>query len=195
MNYKPGDQECQVSLISSSSRKRSNARELAETLLQDIEFLELNLQNLHIRDFEDHRDDRKWPGLHDDDFNYALEIIEQSKIIVFAVPIYWYGIPAKLSNFIELWSEVLATDHGFKKKMEHKKIILVLVGGDSPKVKGLCIVRQFRYIADFSNLDFLYYLIGTGNHEMDILQDKVAINKATEINQRLKRLLNWREIE
>lgn len=177
-----------ITLISASSRENSNSRYLSRLLLRDLKYDEIDLRKQQICEIVDHRDDQKWQKTSDD-FYGIMKGVEQSELVVLATPIYWYGMSSRLTIFLERWSELLATQKNFRQIMAHKKIILVLVGGDLPRIKGLNIVNQFRYIANFLNLDFWYALIGQGNHEMGILKDHQALEKAQVMNQALKETL------
>jgi multimeric flavodoxin WrbA len=106
-------------------------------------------------------------------------------IILFATPIYWYGMSGIMKNFIDRWS-MYYEDLTFKERMSKKEAIVVITGGDNPHVKGLSLIQQFYWIFDFMGMHFIDYVIGQGNQPNDVLKDFNALAKAEQINHPLK---------
>ena len=65
--------------------------------------------------------------------------------IIFATPLYWYGMSGHMKNFVDRWSQSLRdTSLHFKEKMKGKKMYVVIVGGDNPKLKALPLIASFN---------------------------------------------------
>ncbi|WP_429971524.1 flavodoxin family protein [Fructilactobacillus sp. Tb1] len=173
-----------VILIESSSRNKSNSNYLANLVLKNIKHELINLNEIKIDKIRDHRFDGNWDDSKDDFYKY-IKKLEKSEYVIIASPVYWYSFSTNLKIFIDRWSESLKKDNQFKNSMKDKKIILVLVGGDNPRIKALPIINQMQYICDFLNMNFFDYVIGFGNHFGDIKKDKEAIEKGNCINYRL----------
>jgi multimeric flavodoxin WrbA len=90
-----------------------------------------------------------------------------------------------MKNFIDRWSMYYA-DFSFKERMSEKEAIVVITGGDEPKVKGLTLIQQFYWIFEFMGMRFIDYVIGQGNNPNDVLKDYSALAKAEQINNYLK---------
>lgn len=175
-------------LINAANHEGSNSTALAKIVLQDLTYKKMMLNNLKIDDIEDHRFDDGWSIRKNDDFYEAMDSFFESDLILMSSPIYWYSISARLSRFIERWSESLKQEKNFRNMMATKKLMLVLVGGDNPRTKAIPIIQQFEYITDFSNIDLYDVIIGCANRPGTIMNDSVAINKAKALNNQLKRI-------
>ncbi|MCU6429720.1 flavodoxin family protein [Lacticaseibacillus paracasei] len=178
-----------IILINASNQKRSNAVILAKIVLQDFVYEEVELSHLKIKDVEDHRFDDGWTIRENDDFYELMNLVFESDLVVMSSPIYWYSVSARLSRFIERWSESLNQKKNFRSVMGTKKLILVLAGGDHPQIKAKPIIKQFEYIADFSNIEFYDAVIGCANRPGTVLDDVVSINQANALNQHLKHII------
>ncbi|PTH38187.1 NAD(P)H-dependent oxidoreductase, partial [Staphylococcus arlettae] len=64
--------------------------------------------------------------------------------------------------FIDHWSETLQDPRyqDFKERMQKITFRLVLVGGDSPRIKALPCVQQIEYSLQFLGAHLADYLIG-----------------------------------
>ena len=69
------------------------------------------------------------------------------------------------------------------------RTIVVVVGSDEPRIKGLPLIQQFQNIFDFLNMTFLSYIIGEANQPEDILKDSNALSQAAWLNEKLKSVL------
>lgn len=179
-----------IILITASHQKQANATILARRVLQGLVFEEIDLSNLEIHDVEDHRFDHGWSQHQNDDFYGLMDTMLKSDVVVLASPIYWYSVSARLARFIERWSESRHQNPNFGSHMKSKKMILVLTGGDQPRVKAEPILKQFDYIADFSQIDFYATVIGCANRPNPVLHDGVALKQAQAVNQKLKTMIS-----
>lgn len=174
--------------IDGSSREDGNASTLAKYLLQDLPFEEIALRDYQIQLITDERHSEQGFVPLGDDYDRLLPTFLEADYVVFSSPIYWYGLSAQLKAFIDRWSESMRIVSDFQAKIKHKKVFLIIVGGDDPYRKGLPTVQQFEYIAEFLELDLQGHLIGIGNKPDDILQDHIALDQAKQINQQLQHI-------
>ncbi|GIN96181.1 hypothetical protein J6TS1_20510 [Siminovitchia terrae] len=63
---------------------------------------------------------------------------------------------------------------------------MLAIGGDQPRIKGLALIDQFRWIFEFVGMSFGGYIIGQGNKPNEVLQDEVALLSAKKLNEELK---------
>ncbi|MGA3278128.1 flavodoxin family protein [Lactiplantibacillus pentosus] len=174
-------------LISASTHVPSNSTLLAKLVLKGLVHQEVNLNDVKIFDVQDFRFAPNWPRQNDDYYG-IIEQLKEAKIIVFATPIYWYGIPAILKSFIDRWSESLKVDTNFREAMQGKKIVLIIVGGDDPVVKGQVIIDQFKYICEFLGMKLIVSVVGEANRPDTISNDPNALYEAKRANIILKNL-------
>ena len=172
-------------LISASTHVQSNSTILAKTVLSGLNYQEIKLNNVKIFDVNDFRFSPSWPR-QNDDYYQIIERLKGTDIIVFSTPIYWYGIAAILKRLVERWSESLKTDVDFRQTMQGKQIILIIVGGDEPVVKGQIIIDQFNYICEFLGMKLVASVIGEANRPGTIHKDLNALAEARNINRILK---------
>lgn len=108
-------------------------------MLKNLKFDEINLLNYSVDDVLDKREHKIWQKTSDDYYK-IIDLFVKADLVVLSSPIYWYDVSSRLSRFIERISETLHIDPDFKAKISHKKIVLVIVGGDTPLDKGKVII-------------------------------------------------------
>jgi multimeric flavodoxin WrbA len=173
-----------------SSRKESNSELLADFVTKDIEHRKIYLRDLSIQPIHDLRHDEGGFQLVDDDYDTIIHAFLESDFVIFSTPIYWYSMSGTTKNMIDRLSQAIR-DKRFPQLKEHlqsMKAIVVAVGGDEPKIKGLPLIQQFQYIFDFLHIRFSTYILGEGNQPGDILQDQHALSQANLLNKHLKTL-------
>ena len=172
-----------------SSRKNGNTEQLANRVTTGLSVTTLRLKETRILPIDDLRHEPGGFQAVDDDYDKCVKQMAEHDVFLFATPLYWYGMTGRMKNFVDRWSQSLRdTDWSFREAVQGKQAIVVLTGGDSPKMKGLPLIQQFRWIFDFAGMTFLDYVIGTGNKPGEVLQDEAALAKAQSLNQLLRTL-------
>lgn len=143
-----------------------------------------------IRPIEDMRHDEQGFTEIDDDYTAVLDRMLAHDILIFATPIYWYGMSGHMKNFIDRWSQTLrdAKRPHFREMMTNKTAFVVAVGGDEPYLKGLPLVQQFQHIFGFMGTEYGGYILGEGNRPGDILNDQIALHAADQLRSKLLQL-------
>lgn len=166
-------------LILSSSRRGGNSELLAEAVVRGLECTRLYLPEKRI---EPVVDQRHVPGGFtpvDDDYAEIVALLRTHDTLIFATPIYWYGMAGPLKDFFDRWSQVLRDpSFAFKAELAQKRAFVVLAGSDNPRIKGLPLILQFQHIFGFVGMDFAGYVIGEGNRPGEVLQDGRALAEA-----------------
>lgn len=175
-------------VLHGSSRPNGNTEQLTHMLLEGVQTEEVYLRNHTIKPITDQRHDAEGFQPIDDDYEGIVKRMLEHDTIVFATPLYWYGMSGYMKNFVDRWSQSLRdTSLHFKERMQGKKVYVVIVGGDNPKLKALPLIAQFQYIFDFVGASFEGYIIGSANAPGEIINDKEASEKAKLYNQIFKR--------
>lgn len=177
-----------ITIFVGSSRKGGNSEKLADFVVHDIEHEKMYVKDLHIRPIEDLRHAENGFQTIDDDYDQFVEALEKSDVVIFATPIYWYSMSGLMKNLIDRLSQAIR-DKRYPNLKEHLKTlrtIVVVVGGDEPRIKGLPLIQQFQYTLEFLNMPFSSYIIGEANQPGDILKDSSALSQAAWLNQKLK---------
>ena len=177
-----------ITMLVGSSRKGGNSELLADFVVQDIEHEKVYIKDLHIRPIEDLRHTKNGFQAVNDDYDRLVEVIMKSDVVIFATPIYWYSMSGLMKNMIDRLSQAIRDERypNLKEHLKTMQTIVVVVGGDEPRVKGLPLIQQFQYIFDFLNMPFSFYIIGEGNQPEDILKDSRALSQAAWLNEKIK---------
>lgn len=168
-----------------SMRRHGNSEILADLMLQDLKARKIYLQDrqvLPIHDLETRETDNQ------DEYPLLVRDQLEADCLVFASPIYWYGLSGMLKTYIDRWSQSLRDPElpNFREKMKRMKVYLILVGGDRPAIKALPIIQQMVYICEFLEMEFKGYVIGQGDDKGEVLTDDAAFQQAQILNERLK---------
>jgi len=173
-----------ILVLYGSQREESNAKKLTQAVLEGIPHHAIDLRDHTIRPIDDHRHDPRGFLPVDDDYDTVIQEVLRHDILIFSLPIYWYGIPGRMKNFIDRWSVSLRDSRfDFKEIMRRKTAYVIAVGGDNPRIKGLPLIQQFQYIFDFVGMTFGGYIIGQANRPGEIEKDLRALAEAEQLNR------------
>ncbi|KZZ85291.1 flavodoxin family protein [Bacillus sp. SJS] len=173
--------------IYGSSRKEGNSHLLAEKVLEGINHHSVWLKDYQIMPIEDGRHEAEGFKPVEDDYDEVIERFMDADLVVFVTPLYWYGMSGLMKTFVDRWSQSLRDErYSFKELVKGKRGIVIIAGGDKPKLKALPLVQQFSLIMEYMGMEFNGYLIGEGNKPGEVLNDDAAVNTAAEWNKRLK---------
>ncbi|HZG16422.1 MAG TPA: flavodoxin family protein [Candidatus Bathyarchaeia archaeon] len=176
-----------VAVIYGGTRANGNTEYLAEQAVKGLEVERIYLRDYTISPIEDLRHTEQ--GFHkiDDDYDEVIDRVLAHDIIIYATPIYWYGMSGLMKNFIDRWSQTLRDEKRphFREKMAAKTAYVIAVGGDDPFLKGLPLVQQFQHIFGFFGTRYGGYILGEGNRPGDIKKDQEALLLAEQLREKL----------
>lgn len=161
-----------IGLILGSSRTKSNSRILANILIEGTAHKILDITELSLTDFEDFRHE-PIPASLDESTQILLDFLLEHDVIVIAAPIYWFGIPGKLKVLLDRLSHVFRQPAFINQKP--REAIILAVGGDRPRIKGLPLILQFHQIFEFLGIPFQHYVLAEGNKPGDVRYDQKAL--------------------
>lgn len=173
-----------ITVLFGGSRKSGNTATLTEKILEGQDYRRIDLTQLSLKPVRDVRHHDGQILEYNDDYQQVIDQVLESDEVIFASPVYWYSISATLKSFIDHWSETLQDPRyqDFKAKMQHINFRLVLVGGDSPRIKALPCVQQIEYSLQFLGAHLASYLIGYAEKPGDIEHDQYAMKEAERWN-------------
>ncbi|KIL46822.1 flavodoxin family protein [Jeotgalibacillus campisalis] len=162
-------------IISGSSRDNGNteilAKEAAKYFDGDVDWIYLRKQTIHQITDQRHTENGFTPV--EDDHAGLIKKMVQADTILFATPVYWYGMSGYMKTFVDRWSQALRDpDLDFKQKMQKKPVYVLICGGDRVSVKGIPLILQFQLICEFMNMDFKNYFIGEAKKPGDMLKEQ-----------------------
>ncbi|MBU9723435.1 MULTISPECIES: flavodoxin family protein [Bacillaceae] len=179
-----------VGIIYGSTRDQGNTERLTEEVIKYLpNVTKINLKHYHIKDIIDQRHEVHGFSPVEDDYDQIIDQLLECKVLIFATPIYWYGMTSVMKRFIDRWSQTVRDKSypNFKDLMSDKQAYIIAVGGDNPRVKGLPLVQQFSYICQFIGLNYKGFVLGEGIKPNDILNDNQAIENARKLGELLKK--------
>ncbi|MGI8315619.1 flavodoxin family protein [Halobacillus mangrovi] len=175
--------------ILGSSRKDGNTELLVRKALDNVDHTTIRLSDYHIKPIVDLRHSATGFYPVNDDYEELLAQFLSHDLIIFATPIYWFGMSGQMKIFIDRWSQYLRDERfNFKEKLAHQKAYVMMTGGSDPKFTGLPLIQQFDHIFDFVDMSFEDYIIGHAVKPEEILKDLSALKKAEEWNEHFKNL-------
>ncbi|RUS45113.1 flavodoxin family protein [Cohnella sp. AR92] len=177
-----------IAVIYGGTRANGNTELLAERVVAGLQADRIHLKDYTVYPIEDLRHAEGGFQEVGDDYSALIDRVLQNDILVFATPIYWYGMSGSMKNFVDRWSQTLrdADRPRFRERMSEMTAYVVAVGGDRPRLKGLPLALQFQHIFDFFGARYAGYLLGEGNRPGEILDDEEALRKAELWNEELK---------
>lgn len=175
-----------VLVLQGSSRENGNTELLASLAVEGIPHTTIRLREKNILPILDQRHDPNGFSAVADDYDDVIEAVLSHDILVFATPIYWYGMSGHMKNFVDRWSQSLRDKrYAFKDALGQKQAYVITTGGDEPHIKGLPLIQQFQYIFSFVGMPFAGYIIGAGNKPGEIMEDEKAVADAKRLRDRL----------
>ncbi|WP_173918673.1 flavodoxin family protein [Halobacillus sp. Marseille-Q1614] len=179
-----------VGVIYGSTREQGNTECLTEEVVKNLpDVTRIDLKRYQFKDIIDQRHEKNGFSPVKDEYDQIIDQIIDCEVLIFATPIYWYGMTSVTKRFIDRWSQTVRDEKypNFKEQMSQKQAYIIAVGGDNPRVKGLPLVQQFTYICQFIGLNYKGYVLGEGAKPKDILKDEKAIEDAHKLGELLKR--------
>jgi len=176
-----------ILVLQGSSRDEGNTEQLVSLALEGIPYTNIRLREQHIKPIFDQRHAPGGFTAVDDDYDAVIEAVLAHDFLIFATPIYWYGMSGQMKNFVDRWSQSLRDRrYAFKEALGQKQAYVITTGGDQPTIKGLPLIQQFQYIFEFVGMPFTGYIIGEGNKPGEILRDQRALSNAKQLNEWLR---------
>ncbi|SMG56809.1 flavodoxin family protein [Paenibacillus aquistagni] len=171
-------------IIQGSSRENGNTEQLTAILTKGIQVESVNLRDKKILQIVDGRHAESGFMPVEDDMASIVDAMLKHDTLVFATPLYWYGMSGHMKTFIDRWSQCLRDEAlQFKERMQGKKVYVVIVGGPKAKMTGLPLVQQFQHICSFMGMSLEGWIIGRGSKPGDVLLDQETIAQAKEWNR------------
>ncbi|MGD8189942.1 flavodoxin family protein [Brevibacillus ginsengisoli] len=180
-----------ILVLNGSSRERGNTERLTQAVLRDLPHTVINLREKRILPIDDKRHTEEGFQPVDDEFDEVITQMLSHDLLIFATPLYWYGMSGLMKNFVDRWSQALRDSrYTFKDDMMKKEAYVVIVGGDNPRIKALPLVQQFQYIFGFVSTPFRGYVIGEGGKPGDVENDERAMLEAEALHKQLNMKLH-----
>lgn len=170
-----------IAIIHGSSRENGNTEYLTYQAISKEKGTHIYLRDHSLHPIIDERHAVDGFQEVNDNHKKLIDQILTHDVIVFSTPIYWYSMSGPMKIFIDRSSQIMRDPDytHFKEGMKGKKVYVIAVGGDQPRIKGLPLIQQFQYICQYYSMSFEGYVIGKASKPGDIKKDKKAIAAAS----------------
>lgn len=171
-----------------SSRRHGNSELLADRLVEGLEVTRIFLAEQRITPIVDKRHDPEGFTPLDDDYDQGIiQQVIAADILVFATPLYWYGVSGPMKDFLDRWSQSLRDKRfDLRGALPQKEAYVVIAGGPDARIKGLPLVQQFNHICEFVKMPLVDYVIGRGGKPGDVVKDEAAMAQLAVLNRALR---------
>ncbi|MBU7597890.1 NAD(P)H-dependent oxidoreductase [Streptomyces sp. P38-E01] len=171
-----------------SSRTGGNtevlARAAADQLPPQISQRWVDLKHVRLPDFRDgvhqgHQgyEEGVFPGGEAERQLYEATV--SATDIVFAAPMYWYGMPAQLKRYFDYWSGWLnAPSLEFQQRMAGRRLWNIAARADPRDEMAEGLIAQLTNAAAFMGMSYGGALLGRGVARRDIYRDQAALARA-----------------
>jgi multimeric flavodoxin WrbA len=172
-----------VLVLASSPRRDGNSSRLAEAAAAGARAGGHDTALEHIDDHVRHflRDCRLCRDAHgrctiDDGMESLLrERVLDADGIIFATPVYWYGVSGQLKTFFDrLFCFIAASEpdaERFVAGLVRKRLALVMSSEETYPGAALALVHEIQEYARYTHSDLVGVVRGIGNKRGDVLQD------------------------
>lgn len=187
-----------VLVISSSPRRNGNSLALAESALKGVKASQHSAELVYLDDYlkgflRDCRLCRNEQGFCtiDDDFSSLFhEKFLPADAVIFATPLYWYGISGQLKTFFDrIFCYIAAsypTASDVVTQLCHKRIALMLSSEESYVGAPLGVLHEIQEYARYTHSLFVGVVQGYGNRRGEIsLDPNDPVNRAYQLGERL----------
>lgn len=181
-----------IMVLLGSSRRNGNTEYLVEEALKGVNYKSVYLLDVHMDPIVDQRHESNGFDDVDDEYEKLFKEFLNQDIIVFATPLYWFGMSGQMKTFFDRWSQYMREDqYNFKEKMSQKKAYVIITGENPPpKTAALPLIQQFQYIFEYVGIEFADYITGKANKPNEIRHDPHAITKAQMWNKEIGHVIS-----
>jgi multimeric flavodoxin WrbA len=172
-----------VLVISSSPRRNGNSRQLADAAVEgsrdaghDTELVHLDDHMRHfLRDCRVCRDADGRCTIDDGYERLLRDKVLPADGILFATPIYWYGVSGQLKTFFDrMFCFIAASEPDsdrFVAGVTNKRLALLMSGEETYPGAMLGLVHEIQEYSRYTHSHFVGYVCGVGNKRGDVQQD------------------------
>ncbi|RKP49334.1 flavodoxin family protein [Trinickia fusca] len=170
-----------------SARRNGNTEQLAriaaaalpETAMQDW----LHLHDYPLPPFVDQRHE---PGsVYEAPTGHEARLLERTLAashLVFAMPLYWYSLPADAKRYLDYWSAWLRVPGvEFKRRMAGKSMSVVTTVSDGDRRAAAPLIDSLRLTADYMSMQFHGAVIAGGNRPGEALAERTAVDELSAL--------------
>ncbi len=98
--------------------------------------------------------------------------------LVFAMPLYWYSLPADTKRYLDYWSAWMRVPGAdFKRRMAGKSLSVVTTVSDENRSVATPLIESLRLTADYLAMQFRGAVVAFGNQPGEALNDASIVDR------------------
>ncbi|MFZ0369251.1 MAG: flavodoxin family protein [Halobacillus sp.] len=101
-----------IVVLYGGTRDGGNTELLTETVIGDLSVDKIFLKDYQMNHIVDQRHEEKGFDQVEDDYDQIVSKVMDADVLIFATPIYWYGMSSLMKTFVDRWSQT-ARDNNF----------------------------------------------------------------------------------
>lgn len=182
MSEQPNQTRSFLFLLASARREGNTevlARRAAAVLPASDRQVWIHLDDVPLAPFRDIRHDA---GIYPRPEGHERTLVEATLActdLVFAVPLYWYSVPASAKLYLDYWSGWMRVPGlDFKKRMAGKRMWAFCAMSDEDRTTADPLVGTLRLSANYMEMDWKGVLFGYGSRPGDVERDQNALAAA-----------------
>ncbi len=171
-----------VLILSGSSRKNGNTQLMAEAFAMecretgnDVELIQLYEKSVNPCLACDYCSDNGGTCIQNDDMYAIAEFLKTFDTLVFATPVYYGGIPAKLKAVIDRFYALGS------KNMAVKNCYLLAVAGRENASAADTVIHYYEYLTDFMGWNNCGEVCAIGYEELASISGSEELRKVREL--------------
>lgn len=174
--------------ISGSMRREGNTAQLIKLILERCESAGIKTKFISLAGKKilpclgcEKCRDEEWCVIENDDWGEVMKKVLECEVLVIGSPTYYYDVCGQVKNFID---RTYSLYHN--RKLSGRKGVAVAVHSTKGADRTIETLEGFLGTHEFSSLGSVR---GKGYEEGSVLKDKVAVQKAQKIGDKIVRLL------
>ena len=179
----------QVLVLTGSPRKNGNSDMMADAFIAGAKAAGHSVDRVetaHIKVDGCRACDNCWSQgeacIYQDDFNTKLApLYEKADVLVFAMPLYFYGFPAQIKAALDkMYAYAVPAGAG---KLHISESAFLMCGGDEPMESYGGAIESYRQAAKFCGWEDRGMVIATGLLDKGAIEGSESLTKAEELGR------------
>lgn len=180
-------EECdmKITILNGSPRQNGNTNAIVDSLSKglrcnhEVELINVTQKEVHGCIACNYCKSHDGVCVHRDDTNYLLQVLEGTDLILFASPVYWWGISAQLKLVVDKF-------YANQSKLKGKSYGIISVGAaELDNIQYKLISSQFESIAGFLSWEKVLDECETAYEAHELRENKDILNKYYELGKSL----------
>jgi len=176
----------QVLILCGSPRENGNSDRLADAFGEGATAAGHQVRKVRVADLKiggcracKHCFDKPGKCVQDDDMISVLKAFREAHVVVFASPVYWFGVTAQLKAAIDrTYSQIPLSN-------ANKKAVVLMTCEDADYHVADPALKMFRMMFDYSGWEEAGSIVVPGTDEAGAIAGRTELDRARELGERV----------